>query len=76
MVARARDLTERIDAELAAGRDRLLELHSHRRDVSAALVEAARGAILEVTGLPPAPPLDAVEGTTARTGKKRAKSTA
>ena len=40
LVARARDLTERIDAELAAGRDRLLELHSHRRDVSAALVEA------------------------------------
>ncbi len=40
LVARARDLTERIDAELTAGRDRLLELHSHRRNVSAALVDA------------------------------------
>ncbi|OPZ72806.1 MAG: ATP-dependent zinc metalloprotease FtsH 3 [bacterium ADurb.Bin478] len=32
--------------------------------------------ILEVTGLPPAPPLDAVEGTAARAGKKRTKPTA
>ncbi len=40
LVDRARDLTLRIDAELAAGRDRLLELHSHRRSASAALVEA------------------------------------
>jgi len=40
LVACARDLADRINAELAAGRDRLLELHSHRRDVAAALVEA------------------------------------
>jgi ATP-dependent helicase HepA len=42
LVARARDLTQRIDADLAAGRDRLLELHSHRREVSGALVEAVQ----------------------------------
>jgi ATP-dependent helicase HepA len=38
-VARER---ERLNAELEAGRDRLLELHSHRPSVSAALVEAVQ----------------------------------
>ncbi|WP_295402347.1 RNA polymerase-associated protein RapA [uncultured Thiocystis sp.] len=36
----ARRLTAQINAELSAGRDRLLELHSHRPAVSAALVDA------------------------------------
>jgi ATP-dependent helicase HepA len=40
LIANARRESRRIDAELAAGRDRLLELHSHRPAVSAALVDA------------------------------------
>jgi ATP-dependent helicase HepA len=43
LVAQARALKARIDAELAAGRDRLLELHSHRPSVSAVLAEAIAG---------------------------------
>lgn len=40
LFAEARCLTGQINAELAAGRDRLLELHAHRPAVSAALVDA------------------------------------
>lgn len=40
LLVAARQLTERINAELAAGRDRLLELHSHRPDRARALVAA------------------------------------
>jgi ATP-dependent helicase HepA len=40
LIAAARCESRRIDAELAAGRDRLLELHSHRPTESAALVDA------------------------------------
>jgi ATP-dependent helicase HepA len=40
LVEEARALSARINSELAAGRDRLLELHSHRPERSAALVEA------------------------------------
>lgn len=40
LIARARDLTASINAELAAGRDRLLEIHSHRPELSARLVDA------------------------------------
>ncbi len=38
----ARRLTRQINADLATGRDRLLELHAHRPAVSAALVEAIK----------------------------------
>ncbi|MBK1719107.1 RNA polymerase-associated protein RapA [Thiocystis violacea] len=40
LVAEARALSEELNAEMAAGRDRLLELHSHRSDRDAALVDA------------------------------------
>lgn len=40
LVSQARRAREEIGAELAAGRDRLLELHSYRPGASAALVEA------------------------------------
>ncbi|PQJ97176.1 hypothetical protein CXB77_04295 [Chromatium okenii] len=40
LIAETRQLTTQFNAELAAGRDRLLELHSHRPAVSAALVAA------------------------------------
>ncbi|UHD15158.1 RNA polymerase-associated protein RapA [Thiocapsa bogorovii] len=40
LIAEARALSARMNGELAAGRDRLLELHSHRPERSAALVEA------------------------------------
>lgn len=40
LIAAARQERGRIGTELAAGRDRLLELHSHRPDLSAALVDA------------------------------------
>ncbi len=40
LIAAARREGERIGAELAAGRDRLLELHSHHPHASAALVDA------------------------------------
>ncbi len=40
LVAEAAALTVRLNEELEAGRDRLLELHSHRPAVSAPLVEA------------------------------------
>jgi ATP-dependent helicase HepA len=40
LIAAARRERERIGAELAAGRDRLLELHSHHPEVSSALVDA------------------------------------
>jgi len=39
LIAEGRALTEKINAELEHGRDRLLELHSHRPQVSAQLVE-------------------------------------
>ncbi len=42
LVREAQVLVERLSRELEAGRDRLLELHSHRPEVSAALVEAVR----------------------------------
>lgn len=42
LIAQARALSAQINAELAAGRDRLLELHSHRPERSAALVEAIK----------------------------------
>jgi ATP-dependent helicase HepA len=40
LIADARRERERIGAELAAGRDRLLELHSHHPEISATLVDA------------------------------------
>jgi len=40
LIEEAGELTIRINQELEQGRDRLLELHSHRTDVSAQLVEA------------------------------------
>ena len=40
LIARAATRTAEVNAELAAGRDRLLELHSHRPQVSAALVDS------------------------------------
>jgi ATP-dependent helicase HepA len=40
LIGEARALVERMNADLAAGRDRLLELHSHRPERSAALVAA------------------------------------
>jgi ATP-dependent helicase HepA len=40
LIAEARALGTRLNADLAAGRDRLLELHSHRPERSAALVAA------------------------------------
>ena len=39
LIARAAARTAEVNADLAAGRDRLLELHSHRPQVSAALVD-------------------------------------
>ena len=39
-IAETRSLHRRLDAELAAGRDRLLELGSHRPEVGAAMVRA------------------------------------
>jgi ATP-dependent helicase HepA len=39
LIAKAEARTAEVNAELAAGRDRLLELHSHRPQVSAALVD-------------------------------------
>ncbi|MFD2111706.1 RNA polymerase-associated protein RapA [Thiorhodococcus fuscus] len=39
LIADTRDLSMRINADLAAGRDRLLELHSHRPELSAPLVD-------------------------------------
>jgi ATP-dependent helicase HepA len=39
LVARAAARSAEVNAELAAGRDRLLELHSHRPEVSASLVD-------------------------------------
>ncbi|EXJ13940.1 RNA polymerase-associated protein RapA [Imhoffiella purpurea] len=39
VIAETRDLSARVNAELAAGRDRLLELHSYRPDRSAPLVD-------------------------------------
>ncbi|MBK1694634.1 RNA polymerase-binding ATPase [Chromatium weissei] len=40
LIAETRQRTAALNAELAAGRDRLLELHSHRPSVSSALVAA------------------------------------
>ena len=40
LIAHAAERTATLNAEMEAGRDRLLELHSHRPAVSAALVEA------------------------------------
>ena len=40
VVARAKELTARLNQNLEAGRDRLLELHSHRPEASEALVAA------------------------------------
>lgn len=40
LVSEAAELTRRINQELEQGRDRLLELHSHRPEVSARLVDA------------------------------------
>ncbi len=40
LVAQARALSEELNTAMAAGRDRLLELHSHRADQDAALVDA------------------------------------
>lgn len=40
LIERTRTLTERLNAELAAGRDRLLEIHSHRSAADLALVDA------------------------------------
>ncbi|TCT23750.1 RNA polymerase-associated protein RapA [Thiobaca trueperi] len=40
LIAATRDLSARLNADLAAGRDRLLELHSHRPARSAVLVDA------------------------------------
>ncbi len=42
LLSEAADLTRRINTDLEAGRDRLLELHSHRPQQSARLVEAIR----------------------------------
>lgn len=43
LVEQAAELTAQINRELEQGRDRLLELHSHRPDISAALVEQLAG---------------------------------
>ncbi|MBK1720834.1 RNA polymerase-associated protein RapA [Thiocystis violacea] len=40
LIAQTRVLTERLNAELATGRDRLLEIHSHRSAADLALVDA------------------------------------
>ncbi len=42
LISKARALAEQLNAELAAGRDRLLDLHSHRLARDTALVEAIR----------------------------------
>lgn len=40
LIAEARTLSTRLNTELAHGRDRLLEIHSHRTDLDLALVDA------------------------------------
>ncbi|NEX19539.1 RNA polymerase-associated protein RapA [Thiorhodococcus mannitoliphagus] len=40
LIAEARALTERLNRELSAGRDRLLEIHSHRAKTDLALVDS------------------------------------
>ncbi|QIK36997.1 RNA polymerase-associated protein RapA [Caldichromatium japonicum] len=49
LIAETRKLAERLNAELAAGRDRLLDLHSHRLARDTALVEAIRAADADPT---------------------------